>query len=126
MSDPSGFHGIGLMYPSDYGYATSGGGTTTRESCLGTALYSWNQSPWQTDCANNDWLKPISVAWTLTADASTLGASGVFQVDGSGFVASSAVGLNFGVIPVVYLSSNIVGLSGNGQIDNPIILGVGG
>ena len=24
---------IGLMYPSDYGYATSGGSTTNREAC---------------------------------------------------------------------------------------------
>ena len=44
---------IGLMYPSDYGYATSGGSTTNRESCLAKELYNWNSSSFS-DCKNND------------------------------------------------------------------------
>ena len=43
---------IGLMYPSDYGYATSGGGTG-REMCLSYNLSSWSN---YSDCYNNDWL----------------------------------------------------------------------
>ena len=35
---------VGLMYPSDYGYATSGGSTTDRATCLNTVLYSWDGS----------------------------------------------------------------------------------
>ena len=31
---------IGLMYPSDYGYATSGGSTTDRATCLAKELYN--------------------------------------------------------------------------------------
>ena len=31
---------IGLMYPSDYGYATSGGSTSNRTSCLNKELYT--------------------------------------------------------------------------------------
>ena len=32
---------VGLMYPSDYGYATSGGSTTDRATCLAKEIYSW-------------------------------------------------------------------------------------
>ena len=35
---------IALMYPSDYGYATAGGTTTNRESCLAKELYNWDGS----------------------------------------------------------------------------------
>ena len=33
---------VGLIYVSDYGYATSGGSTTDRETCLATELWNWN------------------------------------------------------------------------------------
>ena len=32
---------VGLMYPSDYGYATSGGSSTNRASCMAQAFYNW-------------------------------------------------------------------------------------
>ena len=35
---------IGLMYPSDYGYATSGGTTKNRATCMATILWDWNGS----------------------------------------------------------------------------------
>ena len=34
---------VGLMYPSDYGYATSGGTSMNRTSCLATILYNWDK-----------------------------------------------------------------------------------
>ena len=43
---------IGLMYPSDYGYATSGGTTTDRSSCLAKEMYNWDSSSYS-DCKNN-------------------------------------------------------------------------
>ena len=49
---------VALIYPSDYGYATAGGGTTNRNSCIGTINTNiWNNSSYS-DCKNNDWLKP--------------------------------------------------------------------
>ena len=44
---------IGLMYTSDYGYATSGGSTSTRTSCLAKELYNWDSNSYS-DCKNND------------------------------------------------------------------------
>ena len=44
---------VGLMYPSDYGYATVGGTTTNKSSCRAKELYNWNSSS-HSDCKNND------------------------------------------------------------------------
>ena len=61
---------IGLMYPSDYGYATSGGSSMNRASCLAKELYNWNSSSYS-DCKNNDWLYDSSnYQWTLTPRSS--------------------------------------------------------
>ena len=56
---------IALMYPSDYGYATAGGTTTNRASCLAKELYNWDGSG-VSDCKNNDYLfKSAYTQWTL-------------------------------------------------------------
>ncbi len=47
---------IGLMYPSDYGYATNGGTTYNRTACLSYQTEGWNSGSYKTDCALNDWL----------------------------------------------------------------------
>ena len=44
---------VGLMYPSDYGYATSGGSATDREACLAKEVWNWDSSSFS-DCRNND------------------------------------------------------------------------
>ena len=57
---------VGLMYPSDYGYATAGGSTTSRASCLAKELYNWDSSSYS-DCKNNDYLFDSSHwQWTIT------------------------------------------------------------
>ena len=55
---------IGLMYISDYGYATSGG-STVRDTCLSYNLGSWIN---YRDCYSNDWLYSGASQWTLTPD----------------------------------------------------------
>ena len=57
---------VGLMYPSDYGYATSGGSTTNRTACLAEDLYNWKSDSSFSDCYNNDWLFDGSPQWPLT------------------------------------------------------------
>ena len=46
---------VGLMYPSDFGYATVGGTTTNKTGCRAKELYNWNSSSYS-DCKNNDWI----------------------------------------------------------------------
>ena len=73
---------IALMYPSDYGYATAGGTTTNRESCLAKVLYNWDGSG-VSDCKNNDYLfKSAYTQWTLAPYSSN--SYSAFSVDAGG------------------------------------------
>ena len=69
------------MYPSDYGYATSGENNTNRETCLNTALYNWDGLS-VSNCKNNDWLYTRSCQWTLTPNSSN--SNNVFNVNSNG------------------------------------------
>ena len=111
---------IALMYPSDYGYATSGGSTTNREACLAKELYNWNSSSYS-DCKNNDWLLDSSTTqWTLTPYSSN--SNDVFRVLITWSVSSYYAGASFGVRPSVYLTSNVGISGGDGTMNNPYIL----
>ena len=114
---------IALMYPSDYGYATSGGATTNRETCLAKELYNWDSSSYS-DCNNNDWLLDSGTTqWTLTPDSYY--SNRVFAVYDPGVVASSYnVLYSRGVRPSVYLTSNVGISGGDGTMNNPYILKV--
>ena len=111
---------IALMYPSDYGYATSGGTTTNRDACLAKELYNWNSSSYS-DCKNNDWLLDSSTTqWTLTPSSSHSGI--VFRVRNSGYVRGHGAGNSLGLRPSVYLTSNVGISGGDGTMNNPYIL----
>ena len=61
------------MYLSDYGYATSGGATTNRASCLAKELTKWDDSS-VSDCKDNDWMYNSSKSqWTITPKFNTNG-----------------------------------------------------
>ena len=112
---------IGLMYSSDYGYATSGGSGADRATCLNKELSKWSFSS-ASDCRNNDWLFNDSNQWTLSPHALSSEACRVFGVYSSGDVNSSYAFYNIGVRPVVYLTSNVGVQSGDGSSGNPFIL----
>ena len=109
---------VGLMYPSDYGYATSGGSTTDRATCLNKYLFNWSSSS-VSDCKNNDWL--FLTQWTLTPNADSSDAFFVFFVM-HGYINGSYAANIIGVHPVVYLLSNVGIQSGDGSMGNPFIL----
>ena len=111
---------VGLMYPSDYGYATSGGSGADRATCLNTTLDSWDDSS-VSDCKNNNWLFDNSTyQLTLTPSAQSSSAAEVFDLRPSGLV--SLAGDYGGVRPVGYLLSNTSIQSGDGSLENPFIL----
>ena len=114
---------VALMYPSDYGYATSGGSTTNRDACLAKELYNWDSSSFS-DCKNNDWLYDSSTAqWTLPPYSSN--SNGVVNVRSTGFVNSYYAASNSsGVRPSVYLTSNVKILGGDGTSNSPYTLEV--
>ena len=116
---------VGLMYPSDYGYATAGGATTNRAACLAKELYNWDGSG-VSDCKNNDYLYKSSYPqWTLASQSSS--AVAVFLVYKQGGVnVGNARGVNFSVRPVAFLKSNIsITNVGTGTSESPFQLKVG-
>ena len=116
---------IGLMYPSDYGYATSGGSTTDRATCLAKEMYNWDGSD-VSDCKTNDYLyKSSYYQWTLAPSSSL--ASIVFRVRGTGYVGyDDARYGSYSVRPAVFLKSNIsITDVGIGTAESPFQLKVG-
>lgn len=115
---------IANMYPSDYGYATSGNSTTDRSVCLTASLADWNN---YSDCYNNNYLFKSSdslsagAQWTLTSKIGDMAFhTGIFFVSSEGNIGrvSNGSGRN-DVFPTLYLKSNISITSGEGTSSNP-------
>ena len=119
---------IGLMYSSDYGYATSGNSTTDRATCLAKELSKWYTYMWDSasDCYSNDYLyKSGYYQWTL---APIEDAYNGFRVSSNGAVSYSSRGVSdtYGVRPAAFLKSNIlISEVGNGSSESPFQLKVG-
>ena len=123
---------VGLMYPSDYGYATSGGSTTDRATCLNTALRNWSNwdDPYENpgwdgvkECFANDWLyKDFMSQWTISPRADSSSAYFAFAVSTMGSNGSTNASLHNEVRPVVYLKPNVLISSGTGSESDPFVL----
>ena len=106
---------IGLMYPSDYGYATSGGTTTDRATCLAKELRHWNRA---NDCYSNDYLyKSSRSEWTLAP--SSLNSFFAFFLYSYGYVGFNGATISPEVRPVAFMKSNISITSGDGSSAGP-------
>ena len=113
---------VGLMYPSDYGYATAGGTTTNKSSCRTKELYNWKDSSYS-DCENNDWLYTSQSSfvnggeWLLSPYS--LNSSSAAFLRSSGFVSLSNNGIVdsflFAVRPTFYLDSSVLKIVGTGD-----------
>ena len=122
---------VGLMYPSDFGYATVGGTTTNKTGCRAKELYNWNSSSYS-DCKNNDWIftSQNSFAdnreWLLSpysmnsTDVAHLYSGGYVHLNGY-----RVVGGKFAVRPTFYLDSSILKIvgTGDGSSSNPYRVG---
>ncbi len=114
---------IGLMYPSDYGYATSGGQTSDRATCLVNDLYDWQKNHGFEDCYNNDYLfKSNYYQWTLTPSFTE--ANDVFMVYPEGFVGRDVAYNSGRVRPTLFLRSNISISGGTGTSSDPYQLSI--
>ncbi len=118
---------VGLMYPSDYDYATGGGETLDRAACLNLPLHLWytDGNGNAKDCYGSDWLYNSNM-WqcTLTPQADASLSRNVFGVNSYGRVDSHTASDAGRVRPVVYLSPSVVVQSGDGSSSNPFILGL--
>ena len=122
---------VGLIYPSDYIYATSGGSTYDRDTCLSkhagyvssNDVLNWVNT--YTDCKNNDWLLNTSMwTWSLSPRAFSSYSYLVFYVNSTGYV-NSYHALNAGSVrPVVYLKSSVKITRGDGTQSKPFELSI--
>ena len=105
-------NGIGLIYPSDYGYAVGG---EVRNICLNKILLQYDGD----NCGTSNWLKPNSNLWTFMPDSSN--SSGAFYINSSGYVRNynNNVSGTGGVWPTLYLTKSVTITSGEGTIDEP-------
>ena len=116
---------VGLMYPSDYGYATGGGKTLDRAACLNLSLHLWytDGNANAKDCYGSDWLYNSDMwQFTLTPQADTSYSRSVFGVNSAGRVARERTSAAGSIKPVVYLSSEVAISDGDGTINNPFKL----
>ena len=108
---------LALMYVSDYGYASS--------NCENKMLYSSTSS---TDdlraCNSTNWLSNNSATqWTLPQVACF--SYSAFNVHSGGLVGNDIVYNNqYGVRPVLYLTSSVQITGGSGTSANPYTLGL--
>ena len=113
---------VGLMYPSDYGYATSGGSSKNRASCLAEKLYNWTDNDYS-DCKNNDWLLDTENYYQWTMSPRTAFSDHVFFVYRSGSVIDNFDAMcTFESRPVVHLKSTIKITGGTGSFTDPFII----
>ena len=98
---------IGLIYPSDYGYAS------TDAACRN------NLSNADKSCKNNNWLSYSSM-WTLTSYTTSSYDPVLSSANGFiGFYNTNHAATRGSVFPTLFLKSNIILIDGNGDITNP-------
>ena len=125
---------VGLMYPSDYGYATVGGSTTNKTGCRSEPLYNWNfyQDSTNSDCKDNDWLFISQSSFVNNGEflisPFSSEASIVAVIMSPGFVhfmmAESASYRQFAVRPTFYLDSDVLKIvGGTGSQTSPYHIG---
>ena len=111
---------IALIYPSDYGYASSG----STETCDSAVLSDWDTEPAKAECAEKSWL--LSSQWTMTANTGS--SNYIFTIQNSGAVSydgydGSSYTYPFNCSrPVLFLKSDIKIVDGKGTSDEPYML----
>ena len=112
---------VALMYPSDYGYATSGGNNKDRSTCLAEFIYNWG-NPENSDCIDNNWLNGLP-KWTLTLHSRYTTAAfcvSCYRPIDSDYSSDTT---NH-VFPTIYLRADAKIESGSGAKEQPYILGL--
>ena len=116
-SNPNSWVGkLGLMYVSDYGYASS--------NCENKKIWDNNSSPKDISaCNGTNWLYKRNNEWILPQYSSI--SNYAFYVHSNGIVNGSYVNsFSVGVRPVLYLKSSVQITGGNGTSTAPYVIGI--
>lgn len=125
---------VGLIYPSDYGFATDGGEKITRDECLKKPVievldylgtYEWKNSKGNTDkfCADKDWLYKNNDVFTITPSGNSVSSTKISAITGRGDVSQDYKSFLQGdIYPSVYLKKDVKIVSGDGKVSSPFML----
>ena len=102
---------IGLIYPSDYMYAS------TNSNCRTSSIDSTNLY-----CKNDNWLYAGYSYWFLTPSPTDGYSTAPWYAYSKGNINNDAAARNFGIRPSLYLNSSIKIIGGNGSSSLPYIL----
>ena len=111
---------IALMYPSDYGYASTG---DTEEKDRTACLTKTGLHDYYLGCYKQDWIFKTENQWTITPDPDGYQNAALFVAsDGHTHYGYNAVTNNYSIRPTLYLKSNVKILDGNGTFEEPYII----
>ena len=100
---------IGLMYPSDFGYA---GGN----SCINSSLYNYSNS-----CQDKNYLNNNQLEWLITPISDDYQYAMALYNQG-GIISMVLVPTGLSIRPVLYLTDSTNIIDGTGSSSNPFIL----
>ena len=109
---------IGLMYASDYGYATSGSSKESRIECLNQKLSNFDYCRGSSYCIKNDYLYKYGFYQWILAPAVNSD-NFVYRVYSDGTISSYAAPSEGIVRPALFLKSSITIKDGNGSLEEP-------
>ena len=114
---------IALLYPSDYGYATSSGSSTYKSTCLNTVITEWANVP---ECIENNWIHQQDKIgmWLLFSLGTANAGSSVLKVHSDGYINSNN---GYGnrtqqTKPTAYLKKEVFITGGEGTETNPFVI----
>ena len=103
---------VGVMYPSDYAYATD------LEKCLVPGYNSEGNDYRISNCTTNNWLyESLGVSRFLSPNSGTT--SSTFVMSNLGHITYSHAHYAFNIRPTIYLKSNVILIDGAGSKSNP-------
>ncbi len=112
---------IGLLYPSDYGYATNGGNETNRLTCINMKILDW-QNTGVEYCKDNNWMYDGNNVWLLSPININANQVFLYADHGQAGVNGNIYPTGHKVKPAVYLKKTVKIKSGDGSKSNPYIL----
>ena len=108
---------VGLFYLSDYTYATAGGNSQSRSTCLSTRPGTWNSYG---NCYTNNWLRNSSThQWAISPFAQSARSTEIAYVNSAGNINFTNAYGTFGVRPALYLKKDVLTGSGDGSASTP-------
>ena len=101
---------VGLLYPSDYGYA-SGFICATKT----------NMEDYNGTCSNKGWIYNSNY-WQWTITSTTYNTKRVSVITAQGHIANNTVNIQYSIHPVFYLKSDITLIGGTGTKTDPYLV----